>query len=136
MEGSFCPRGGSFQDDQVPFVPASLPGVSLWPEGGNAHDAQVRFVSKGGNSRDDQGPFGPVCLVPVHVGPEGGNSHDEQAGFARLGAQLVEHFGELDLGLVQSLRELTGQGRCGMVTDRSALSDPRRFHADPVVPGL
>jgi len=87
---------------------------------GKSQDEEVRFVPEGGNSRDDQVRFAPVRLAPLHLAPAGGNSHDEQVRFAPEGGKPVERFGELDLGLVQSLRDPTGLGRWEVVTDRSA----------------
>ena len=89
--------------------------VSFDPQEGKSQDEEVRFVPEGGNSRHDQVRFTPVPLAPA-----GGNSHDEQVRFAPEGGKPVERFGELDLGLVQSLRDPTGLGRWGVVTDRSA----------------
>ena len=78
----------------------------------------------------------PLHLAPLHLAPGGGNSHDEQVRFTPEGGKPVERFGELDLGLVQSLRDPTGLGRWWVVTHRSASSDHRRLHSGPVVPGL
>ena len=110
MDVCFAPEGGNSFDDQVRFGPGPL---AL--EGCNSHEEHLCFALEGGNSRDDQGRFalGPLAL-------EGGNSHDKQVRFAPEGGQPVEHFGELDLGLVQSLRDPTGQECWGVVTDCSA----------------
>ena len=62
----------------------------------------------------------PLHLAQLHLVPEGGNSHDEQVRFAPEEGKPEKCFGELDLGLVQSLRDPTGLGRWGVVTDRSA----------------
>jgi len=91
---------------------------------GKSQDEEVVFALEGGNSRDDQAHFTPVRLAPLHLAPlplvpAGGNSHDEQVRFAPEGGQLVERFGELDLGLVHSLRDPTALGLWGVVTDRS-----------------
>ena len=90
------------------------------PQEPNSQEGLVCFDKQEGNSLDDQVRFAPVRLAPLHHAPEGGNSHDEQVRFAPEGGKPVERFGELDLGLVQSLRDPTGLGRWGVVTDRSA----------------
>ena len=132
QEGRVCfdQQEGKSQDEEVRFA----------PEGGNSHNDPVRFAPKGRNSCADQVRFAPVRLAPLHLAPlhlaplhlaplhlaplhlapAGGNSHDEQVRFAPEGGKPVEHFGELDLGLVQSLRDPTGLGRWGVVTDRPA----------------
>ena len=114
-------------------------------QAGKSQDVEVCFALEGGNSRDDQVHFAPVRiaplhlaplhLAPLHLAPARGNSHAEQVRFAPEGGKPVERFGELDLGLVQSLRDPTRLGRWGVVTDRSASSDHRRLHSGPVVPG-
>jgi len=89
--------------------------VHLAPEGSNSPNEQVRFACERGNSRDHQ-----VRFAAGDLAPEGGNSHDEQVRFAPKGVKPVECFGELDLGLVQSLRDPNSQGHWGVVTDRLA----------------
>jgi len=109
------------------------PEERKWQEGrvcfdqqeGKSKDEEVCFAPEGGNSPDDQVRFAPVRLAPLHlpprlIAPAAGNSHDEQVRFAPEGGKPVECFGELDLGLVQSLRDPTGLGRWWVVTDRSA----------------
>ena len=93
----------------------------LWPVGGKSQHEEVRFPLEGCNSHDDQVPFAPFSLAPLHLAPlhlaplhlapAGGNSHDEPVRFAPEVGKPVECFGELDLGLVQSLRDPTGLGR-------------------------
>jgi len=92
----------------------------LAPEGRNSCDDQVRFVPlhlalAGGDAPDDL-----IRFVLVHLAQEGSNSHDEQLCFAPKEGKPVERFGELDMGLLQSLQGQTGVGHWEVVTDRSA----------------
>jgi len=87
-------------------------------------------VPEEGSSSDDQVRFAPLHPAPLHLAPQhlaplhltqaGGNAHNEQARFEPAGGKPGARFGELDVGLVHSLRDPTSLGRWGVVTDRSA----------------